>query len=334
MRWNRDRPGSRGHPILRRRDARLCSRPVPEGMVQRIPGVLVFDEAHEQAHGPALGYDELGLARVAVPLGRDRVISIGGVCPGPQARLRRGLAAGQLPVRPDVVARVAVRVDLQVVLVLRLGLPEGSRWLHLGDDRARPQARRVDVGDRLLGNPPLLVGGVVDGRPVAPPDVIALAVPGRRVVNLEEELQQVAVARRRRIEDDLDALGMVAMVAVGGVGDVTARVPDSGRDDAGEVADQLLDTPEAASGEDGALGCLGHVSTFLADVVLLTVASSVLSGTTIALSAGRRTRGTAWSVPGRLEAPARTSHASGCEHPALAGAMAASDEPVTGTGSR
>ena len=86
-------------------------------------------------------------------------------------------------------------------------------------------------------------------------------------MDLEEELEQVAVARHRRVEDDLDALGMGAVVAVGGVGDVTARVPDSGRDDAGEVADQLLDAPEAASGEDGALGCLGHVSTFRLGVV-------------------------------------------------------------------
>jgi hypothetical protein len=87
------------------------------------------------------------------------------------------------------VARVALRVALQVVLVLRLGLPEGSRRLHLGDDLAWPQARSVDVGDGLLGNPPLLVGGVVDSRPVAQPDVVALAVLGRRVVDLEEELQ-------------------------------------------------------------------------------------------------------------------------------------------------
>ena len=54
--------------------------------------------------------------------------------------LRRGLAAGQRPVRPHVMARVAVRILLQVVLVLGLGLPERPRRLHLGDDLGRPQA--------------------------------------------------------------------------------------------------------------------------------------------------------------------------------------------------
>ena len=73
--------------------------------------------------------------------------------PHPARALRGALTAGQLPARPDEVARVAVRVALQVVLVLRLRLPERARRLHLGDDLARPQARRLDVGDRVLGDP-------------------------------------------------------------------------------------------------------------------------------------------------------------------------------------
>jgi hypothetical protein len=86
-------------------------------------------------------------------------------------------------------------------------------------------------------------------------------------VDLEEQLEQVAIVDLRRVEDDLDGLGMGAVVAVGGVGDVTAGVPDSSRDHARQVANQLLDPPEAASGEDGALGCLGHVCTFRLGVV-------------------------------------------------------------------
>src|ERR671918_821847 len=84
MRRN-ERSGSRGRQTsqglveriaLLRRDGRWCSRCVPEGMVERVASVLAFDEAHEQARGPAVGYDDLGLARVPVPLGRDRVINV------------------------------------------------------------------------------------------------------------------------------------------------------------------------------------------------------------------------------------------------------------------
>ena len=90
--------------------------------------------------------------------------------------------------------------------MLRLGLPERPAGRHLGDDLPRPQARRLDVGDRVLGDPLLLVVGVEDGRAVAGADVVALPVPGRRVVDLEEELEQIAVGRLLGIEDDLDRL--------------------------------------------------------------------------------------------------------------------------------
>src|SRR6478735_1300724 len=91
-------------------------------------------------------------------------------------RLR--LAAGQHPTGPHEVAGVAVGDLLQVVLVLLLGLPEVTRGLHLGDDLAGPQARRVDVGDGVLGDGLLLVAGVEDRRAVAAAHVVALPVAG------------------------------------------------------------------------------------------------------------------------------------------------------------
>ena len=47
---------------------------------------------------------------------------------------------------------VVPRDALQVVLVLGLGLPERTHRCHLGDGLARPQPRRVDVGDGVLGD--------------------------------------------------------------------------------------------------------------------------------------------------------------------------------------
>ncbi len=82
------------------------------------------------------------------------------------------------------------------------------------------------------------------------PTVVALAVLRGRVVDLEEELEQVAVGDPLRVEDDLDRLGVGAVVAVGRVRHVAARVSDARGDDAVELADQILHAPEAAAGED------------------------------------------------------------------------------------
>src|SRR4051812_41282357 len=54
--------------------------------------------------------------------------------------LRGGLAVRQRPARPREVAVVALRVALEVVLVLALGLPERDGLADLGHHRAGPQA--------------------------------------------------------------------------------------------------------------------------------------------------------------------------------------------------
>jgi hypothetical protein len=66
-------------------------------------------------------------------------------------------------------------------------------------------------------------------------------------VDLEEELEQVPIRPFGRIEHDLDRLGMRAVVAVGGVGNVAAGIADAGRDDAGLLADQVLHAPETST---------------------------------------------------------------------------------------
>src|SRR4051794_34174105 len=142
--------------------------------------------------------------------------------------------------------------------MLGLGLPERTGRLDLRDDLAGPQSGGVDVRDRLARDPLLLGVEVVDRRAVAGADVVALAIPRRRVVDLEEELEDVAVGDLLRVEDDLDRLGMRAVVAVGRVGDVAAGVSDARRDDAGALAQQVLHSPEAAARQDRLFGRLGH----------------------------------------------------------------------------
>src|SRR5262249_42555616 len=99
------------------------------------------------------------------------------------------IAARQLPARTREMAGVGVCVAPEVVLVFGLGLPERAGLADLGDDRAGPQAGGVDVGDRGPGNLALLFVRAEDLGPVLRAGALALAAPGRRVMDLEEELQ-------------------------------------------------------------------------------------------------------------------------------------------------
>src|SRR6185437_3918683 len=148
--------------------------------------------------------------------------------PGDFERNLSGLAPRQFPARPGKMAGVAVRVTLEIILMLRLGLPEIRNRRQFRHHLAGPQAGGLDVGDGVLGDLKLLQAGVENRRAVAGADVVALPVAGGGVVDLEEELQQVAKADDARIEHDLDRLGMVAVVAVGRVPDLAAGIADPG----------------------------------------------------------------------------------------------------------
>ena len=81
-------------------------------------------------------------------------------------------------------------------------------------------------------------------------------------MDLEEEFEQLAIADPVGIEEDLDRLGMALMVAIGGVGHVAAGIADPRLFDAGQLANKVLHTPEAATGQDGPFG-LGHATVSL-----------------------------------------------------------------------
>src|SRR5438045_2532669 len=110
--------------------------------------------------------------------------------------------------------------------MLRLGFPEWSDRLHFRHHLTRPQSRCLDIGDRVERSPLLLFALVEDRRAVAHPDVISLTIFRRRVMNLEKELEQLAIADLRRIENYFDRLGVGAMVAISRIRYVAARVAD------------------------------------------------------------------------------------------------------------
>jgi hypothetical protein len=79
-------------------------------------------------------------------------------------------------------------------------------------------------------------------------------------VNLEKEFEQCSIAELRRVEDDLYPFGVAAVVAVGGIRHVAARVSDARGDHAIHLADQVLHAPEAAACKDGPFGCAHFTS--------------------------------------------------------------------------
>jgi len=86
--------------------------------------------------------------------------------------------------------------------VLR-GVPASSpgRLTDLCHDLARPEARSIGVGDRVLGDLALLVARIEDlGAVVGADKPFAKVGP----VDLEEELENVPVGGPPGIEDDLD----------------------------------------------------------------------------------------------------------------------------------
>src|SRR5688572_2008489 len=97
--------------------------------------------------------------------------------------------ARENPIRAWKVAGIPVRIPLEIVLMLGLRFPERPGRRHLGDRPPRPEARSLDVGDRVASHPALFLVEIEDRRAVARPDVVALTVQRRRIVDLEEELQ-------------------------------------------------------------------------------------------------------------------------------------------------
>jgi hypothetical protein len=65
--------------------------------------------------------------------------------------------------RTDVEAGIAVRLALQEILVLRLGLPEAARQNNFSHNSVSPKSGGVDSGDDVFSNPLLVLADVENG---------------------------------------------------------------------------------------------------------------------------------------------------------------------------
>jgi hypothetical protein len=150
------------------------------------------------------------LATPILPCGRRRTdderVDVNGGSASPASHGRPGACAclvsyWQLRPGSDEMACVSGWDAFQVILVFRLRFPERSRRGHLRHHSSGPQARRVDIGDGVLGDALLLIARREDGGAVAGTHVVALAIARRRIVDLEEEFQQLAKAEPLRVEE-------------------------------------------------------------------------------------------------------------------------------------
>src|SRR5918997_2302957 len=145
-------------------------------------------------------------------------------------------APGQFPARAREVAGIAERVALEIVLVLRLGLPEFAGGRDLRHNAAWPQAGGIDIVDCPQCLVTLRLGDVENLRAVRSSDIVALAIQRGWIVNLEEDLQNVTIADTCRVELDLYGLGVRSMVSIRRVWHVATRVPDTCVHDARQPA--------------------------------------------------------------------------------------------------
>src|SRR4051794_15010240 len=141
----------------------------------------------------------------------------------------------------------------EVLLVVVLRAPELRGRLDLRRDRAAEAAALLELLARGARGG-LLLGRVdEDDGAVLSPDVGALPVQLRRVVRAPEDVEQTVVRHGRGIElhlDDLRVAGAVrAHVVVGRVLERSSAVADCGVADALDLAELLLDSPEAARAE-------------------------------------------------------------------------------------
>src|SRR5512146_2843476 len=174
---------------------------------------------------------------------------------GAAAPRREGLAE-LLHLRCDDEGAIAgVGMALEVALVVGLGRPPVVLGLDLGDGA---NAVRGQFGDDLSRDAHLLVAMRVDARAVLRADIVALAIRRGRVVDREEDLEQVAKADALRVVGDAHDLGVAGVAAadllVARPRDVAVAVARFDAEHAVDIEIDGFEAPEAAAGERGDLG--------------------------------------------------------------------------------
>lgn len=158
------------------------------------------------------------------------------------------------------------RVAGEVFLVIVLGDVEGLGGDDLGDDRPVEDFVIGEAGDHGLGDPLLLRRVAEDRRAVLRARVVALVVELGRVVDHEEDLEQLAIGHGLWIERNLHHFGVAGSARadrfVGRIGRRPAHVAGLDRLDPAHLVVHRFETPETAARQRGDLFSLFHGSAF------------------------------------------------------------------------
>ena len=142
------------------------------------------------------------------------------------------------PVGTDEVAGVAARPLLQIIPVIGLGLPRTRRPAGPRSPLCHPTAPRHPHRrsyPRRRASAPRRHNRCPTGRRAHDHCPGGSASSDR---GSGRRIRDVPVARHCRVEDNLDPLGMRAVITIRGVRNIAARVTHTGRDDAGPLADR------------------------------------------------------------------------------------------------
>jgi len=163
--------------------------------------------------------------------------------------------------RRDDGAAVGLRaVVLEIFLVVVLGHIKVRRGRKLGYDWIPPNLGRVQRRDRLLGAGFLLGRTVKDRRAILSAHIGTLPVQRGRVVDGEEDIEEILKRDHLPIKRDLNSLGVpgvaIADLAVARVDHTAAGVAGFDMLDALELIVDRFQAPEAAAGQRSDFGCM------------------------------------------------------------------------------
>src|SRR5260370_2953093 len=122
-------------------------------------------------------------------------------------------------------------------------------------------------------------------------------------MDLKEELEKLAIADPLRVKDDFNRFGVRSMISVGRIRHITARIADSCGQYAVVAAQQILDAPETAAGENRTFSRCSHVS-----LLTLSRAFRVRSRAIPALSPSRALPGIPRPPPPHTPPPSPPTH--------------------------
>lgn len=160
-----------------------------------------------------------------------------------------------------------VGISRKVLLMIIFRREEGVERREFGDDGGGEEIFGGELFNDFFGFDFLLITCVKNGRPVLGTDICTLAVEGCRVVNGEEDVQQVGERDDGGVEDDSDYLGMACGAAanlfVGGVWTFAASIARNNVYDAPHLVKYGFEAPEASAGKDSLMKWLSiHIDNF------------------------------------------------------------------------